>query len=178
MQSTRTYSDECKFCARYLLDNGVQSSNFDEVVALLSDLDPDFELVKIEKSDFFTDLAQKLRELWPSGEKDGKWPWRDSVQNIAKRLKFLWEDRKLGQYTLEECLTAARRYLAQYEDNTKYMQVLKYFIFKQKSVVQADGKIHYTHESKFADYLESSFTDALFNEYYSENELNDQGTII
>ncbi len=38
---------------------------------------------------FLRVVAKGLRELWPTGEKDGKWPWRDSVTNIEKRLEFI-----------------------------------------------------------------------------------------
>ena len=57
MSSTRIYSNECKFCARYLKDNGVSGDNFDELVALITELDPDYKLIKIEKEDFFKSLA-------------------------------------------------------------------------------------------------------------------------
>lgn len=106
---------------------------------------------------FYTELATKLRDLWPVGEKDGKWPWRDSVGNLSKRLQFLWKERNLGdKYTIDDCLRAARRYLAQYETNAKYMQILKYFIYKQTSdmVSSKSGKITCSYKSNLADLLE------------------------
>lgn len=156
MPATKLYSNECRFCARYLKEHGVPSGEyFDEIVSLITDLDPDYKLLKVEKEDFFTDLAKRLRELWPSGEKEGKYPWKDSLTNTVRRLQLLWQLRGLQNYTLEDCLSAARKYLAQFEDNTKYMKTLKYFILKQKSdVVDNDGKLHYTQESTFADILE------------------------
>jgi len=162
MSSTRIYSNECKFCARYLKDNGVSGDNFDEVVALITELDPDYKLIKIEKPDFFKDLATRLRDLWPAGSKivqnkDGsytEYPWRDSVTNLTRRLQLLWQQRELKNYFLEDCLSAARKYLAQFEQSTKYMKILKYFIFKQKGIVKEDGKITYVNESTFADMLE------------------------
>lgn len=154
MSSTRIYSNECKFCARYLKDNGVSGDNFDELVALITELDPDYKLIKIEKEDFFKSLATKLRNLWPAGDKEGKWAWRDSVTNLTRRLQLLWQQRQLSNYSLEDCLTAARKYLAQFEQSTKYMMLLKYFILKQKSIVSPDGKMSYVTESVFADILE------------------------
>lgn len=113
--------------------------------------------------DFLRAVAKGLRELWPAGEKDGKWPWRDSVSNIEKRLEFIWKERDLGdRFTVEDCLRAGRRYLAQFQDSTKYMQILKYFVFKQeKHVSLTDGRITYTYSSKFADYLEDSEANAM-----------------
>lgn len=163
MPATKIYSNECRFCARYLKEHGVPSGeNFDELVSLISELDPDYKLIKIEKEDFFKTLANKLRELWPVGEKDGKYPWRDSITNLTRRLQLLWQQRELKDYTLEDCLTAARKYLAQFEENTKYMKVLKYFILKQKSIVDnKTGKINYVSESTFADILEGKTDIAL-----------------
>lgn len=107
--------------------------------------------------DFLTELATKLRLLWPPGEKDGKYPWRESVSATTERLDFLWKERGLkDKYTLDQCLIAARRYLAQFQDNAKYMQTLKYFICKQTKIVGKNGKITYITKSVFADMLENS----------------------
>lgn len=106
---------------------------------------------------FYEKVAEGLRKIWPSGEKDGKYPWRDSVSNLTKRLEFIWNDRRFGdKYSVEDCLRAGRRYVAQFQDNAKYMVLLKYFVFKQdKSAVDKSGKIVYTYKSLLADYLES-----------------------
>lgn len=154
-----SYSPEVKFCVRYLLNHGINSTNLVKVQLQLSSDDADFNLVPVPGSqkDFFIELAEKLRELWPPGDKDGKYAWRDSVPNLSRRLKALWDERfKDKQFTIDECLIAARKYLAQFEDNVKYMQTLKYFIMKQKSLVEKDGRIRYINESKFADILEGN----------------------
>lgn len=129
-------------------------------------------------SDYFVTLAEGLRELWPAGEKDGKWPWRDSVSNLTRRLKNLWDIRELKEYPLDACLSVARRYLAQYEDNAKYMQTLKYFILKQDEVVGKDGRIHYTNKSVFADMLESSSTFDEWNDVFESSNTYEQGELI
>lgn len=56
--------------------------------------------------------------------------------------------------SIDDCLMAARRYLAQFENDTKYMKTLKYFILKQDKIVAENGKITYTNNSLFADMLE------------------------
>lgn len=168
-----TTTSEIRFCVRYLLEHGINVRNFHEIASTLPsiELDDKFELVKISKANnFFDELAEKLRELWPPGEKDGKYPWRDSVANLSKRLTVLWAQRfpktTNRNYTIEDCLTVARRYLAQFEDDTKYMQILKYYILKQRSIVQQNGRIKYVTESKFADMLEGkSDVDAIQNEW-------------
>ena len=130
--------------------------------------------------DFFEQLATALRDLWPSGEKDGKYPWRDSVPNLVKRLQFLWKDRQLAdKYSIDDCLVAARRYLAQFETNVKYMQVLKYFIFKQNKLVGKDGRVTYTYKSTFADLLESNPTDTSdWADIFESSNTLEQGELI
>ena len=158
---------ETLFCVKYLLEHGVNSSNFDDTAKLLEAFNvPEYKLVKLGKDEWFHELATKLRPLWPAGDKDGKWAWRDSVKNLSDRLKLLWQQRQLKEYSIDECLSCARRYLAQYENDTRYMMLLKYFIMKQKSIVDPkDGRLIYTIESRLADMLEGkSEIDALENE--------------
>lgn len=176
-----TFTPEIKYCVKYLLDHGVDSANFADVVLQLNTSDETFELVKSnKKKNFFVELAEKLRELWPPGEKLGKYPWRDSVPNLAKRLEMLWAERFPDKaYTIEECLIAARRYLAQFENDVTYMQVLKYFILKQEPIAKPNGHLTYVNKSKFADMLESntefdkmeSEMDALMNSFEQIGEI-------
>ena len=122
---------------------------------------------KILKSNdnYFTELATRLREMWPPGTKDGKFAWRDSVDNLVTRLQNLWDIRDLKDYPIEFCLQVARRYLSKFENDTKYMCTLKYFILKQKHITQKDGSLKYISESKFADMLEGQDEkDAVMNE--------------
>lgn len=149
------YTEKDLFCYKYLKQRGLITD--DNLLALDEEsesFDTEFDLVRIEKHDFFLSLAKPLRELWPTGEKDGKYPWRAPAKEIANRLERLWNIRQLGKYSVDDCLTVARRYLAQFSENTKYMKILKYFILKQKSMVDKDGRINYINESQFADMLE------------------------
>lgn len=141
------------FCAKFLKKNGYDSSKIKQLEPLFKKFSKEYELVEIKK-DFYTELAEKMRVLWPPGEKDGKFPWRDSVSNLAARLRAIFIERKLDGYSIDDCLAVARKYLAQYEDNAKYMKTLKYFIFKQNRIVQPDGAIKYECNSTFADMLE------------------------
>lgn len=170
---------ELKFCVRYLNEHGISSEKFKIIAKAVSIRDPYFRLVPlvIPPPSFFEELASKLRELWPPGDKDGKWAWRDSVPNLADRLKVLWENRLEGkEYSIEDCLAVANRYLSRFELDTKYMQILKYFIWKQKNLINSDGKIKYIVESKFADMLEGkSDEDAVQNEWESIMSSSDFG---
>lgn len=112
--------------------------------------------VKVEiGKEFFNILADKMRVLWPQGDKDGKYAWREPVPALAKRLETLWSIRNLGQFNIDDCLKVCRAYLAEYEhENVKYMQVVKYFVLKQKEIVDKGGRIRYISTSRFADMLE------------------------
>ena len=119
-----------------------------------------------------------MRELWPTGEKDGKWPWRDSVSNLSRRLQALWKDRNFGDKTVDECLIVARKYLAQFEDNARYMQTLKYFILKQDKIVDKTGRIKYINKSVFADMLESNSTIEEWGDIFESSNTYEQGELI
>ena len=124
------------------------------------------ERINAAKDDeFFTLLATKMRLLWPSGDKDNRYAWRDSVPNLKKRLETLWRVRNLRDYTIDDCLKICRKYLAKYETDTKYMQVLKYFILKQKEIVENDGRIRYLNSSRFADMLEGKLAEDAAEEF-------------
>lgn len=153
---TLNLTDKALFCLNYLYHYGFFQEEEEQIRQYLDTQEiPNYRLVKEAGVDFFTQLATELRKLWPSGEKDGKYPWRDSVANLSRRLDTLWKLRNLEGYTLDECLRAARQYLAQYETNMKYMQILKYFILKQNTITEKDGKMRIVNDSKFADMLES-----------------------
>ena len=89
---------------------------------------------KIQKEiDRFEELAKKLRELYPKGNKAGtSYPWRDSVVVIAKRLKTL-VSRYGASFTDEQAIEATRKYIQSFNGDYRYMQLLKYFIWKSKT---------------------------------------------
>ena len=77
-------------------------------------------------------LANSLRELFPAGKKPGyAYLWRDSESCIVDRLKKFF--LKYGDnHTDEEIINATKRYVASFNGNYQYMQLLKYFIWKNK----------------------------------------------
>lgn len=180
------YTEKQLWCAKYLKDTGalVDCSVTPEMISQCEGFTTDYTLTRVNCDDFYTELAKGLRNLWPAGEKDGKYPWRDSEKNIANRLHVLWQLRKLDDYPIETCLTVARRYLAQFEhSNIKYMKTLKYFILRQNErIVESDGRIHYSSVSTFADMLESTSTleqqDDYSDLFESTDTLNYGGEII
>jgi hypothetical protein len=87
--------------------------------------------VSEESEDRYTALADKLREIFPAGKKPGyAYTWRDSTSCIADRLKKFF--LKYGEYTDEQVIKATKEYVASFNGNYQYMQLLKYFIWKNK----------------------------------------------
>ena len=161
----RKITNEIEFSIRILRDNNVTPEEYSKLLKMVPDQSTEYVLVKRKKS-FYSELAQALIKLWPSGMKDGKYPWRDSVENIAERLDTIWAMRNLGERTIDECLVVARRYLAKYTEDTKFMMLLKYFIFKQDKILGPEGKYRITYKSMFADMLEGKIEeDAALNEW-------------
>ena len=76
-------------------------------------------------------LAEKLRDIFPAGKKPGyAYTWRDSVSCITDRLKKFF--MKYGDYSDEQVIEATKAYVASFNGNYTYMQLLKYFIWKNK----------------------------------------------
>ena len=76
-------------------------------------------------------LADKLREIFPAGKKPGyAYTWRDSTSCIADRLKKFF--LKYGDYRDEDIIRVTKEYVDSFNGNYQYMQLLKYFIWKNK----------------------------------------------
>lgn len=114
----------------------------------------------------FNNLANSLRELFPIGRKDGtQLQWRDSSSIISKRLKAFIKkfDIKENTYTDEQYIEATRRYVNSFNGNYQYMQVLKYFIMKNKI---EDGMS--VINSQLLSYLENTEDSSYSNDWNCE----------
>lgn len=108
---------------------------------------------KIQKpEDKLTQLATRLKEIFPKGKKDGtNYYWADGVALIIKRLKLFF--KKYGNtYTDEQIIRAAEKYVRGFNGNYQYMRLLKYFIFKEK--VGAAGDVE--GDSELISYIENA----------------------
>lgn len=103
------------------------------------------------KQDDFESLANKLREIFPKGNKAGtNYSWRGSTAEIARKLKNLVV--KYGcRFTDEEAIEATKAYVASFNGDYKYMKLLKYFLLKTPRNNNGDVEI----ESDFMTYLEN-----------------------
>lgn len=112
-------------------------------------LDSDKTVAKNNKR--LENLAEKLRELYPEGKKQGtQYYWRDSNSVIVKKLKALI--KKYGEcFTDEQAINATKKYVASFNGNYQFMQLLKYFI--SKNVVKG-GEVEET--SQLLSYVENA----------------------
>lgn len=90
----------------------------------------DMEISGKDNDDRFNNLADKLRELFPTGRKPGtQLQWRDSTKVIAQRLKAFVKKFNV-EFTDEQAIEATKKYISGFNGNYQFMQVLKYFIMK------------------------------------------------
>lgn len=110
-----------------------------------------------ENEQFFKNLAQKMREIYPEGKKPGtKLMWRDSEAIIVKKLQTVM--KKYGvTFTEEEALDATRRYVNSFTDTTM-MHILRYFILKRDRNTGEET-------SQFLSYLENKRETETSDEY-------------
>ena len=124
------------------------------------------ELTVTSNNESFEDIANAMREVYPSGRKAGtNYMWRDSTAVIAQRLKALVKKDGVS-FTKEEAVDATKRYIAGYNGNYTYMQILKYFISKQKPIEGAPAE----QNSQFLSFLENKEgSDIVINQDWTAN---------
>ena len=116
-----------------------------------------------EPQDKLTELATKLKTIFPKGKKDGtNYYWSDGVPLIIRRLKLFF--KKYGNdFTNEQIIQATEKYVEGFNGSYQYMRLLKYFIFKEK--VGANGEIE--GDSELISYIENTDDEDLRNEWTS-----------
>jgi len=84
----------------------------------------------------YLNLAERLRLLWPAGNKTPNCPWRDSAKDIAKLLEKVLGDNNLTDVSDEDILRVAMVYVndEKFSEDRKYMRALRYYICKQKII--------------------------------------------
>lgn len=105
-----------------------------------------------EPQEKLTDLATKLKAIFPKGKKDGtNYYWSDGVPLVIRRLKLFF--KKYGSdFTNEQIIQATEKYVEGFNGSYQYMRLLKYFIFKEK--VGANGEIE--GDSELISYIENA----------------------
>lgn len=104
---------------------------------------------KIEK-DNLKDLAGELQKLFPAGKKPGtNYYWRGFKQEIIKKLETI-SNKFDFEFTKEQAINATKRYVESFNGDYRYMQLLKYFILKNK-ITENGTEI----KSSFMEYIEN-----------------------
>lgn len=162
-----------KDCMNGLVDKGLAGNNmFDEfeivitdgVKRLVSDILIESDETVVDRDKEFEDLAVKMKELYPSGRKEGTtYMWRGTTAEIAKKLKTLVVKYHFD-FTEEQLLSATRKYVESFNGNYRFMKLLKYFILKAEK--DADGNINVT--SELMSLIENKGQNDLNNDWVAE----------
>ena len=109
---------------------------------------------KTESEDRLTELAKKMRKEYPDGKIPGtSYYYRCNVGEVSSKLKRFF--LKYGSYSDDEIIAATRRFVNDKKGDV-YLPLLKYFIWKQKTVRDEWGVGHVEEVSTLATYLENS----------------------
>ena len=111
-----------------------------------------------------TELATKLKELYPKGKKEGTNQfWADGVSIIVKRLKIFY--KKYGFYDNDTIIKATEDYIKSFNGDYRFMKTLKYFLWSEK--VNKAGEVEPT--SDLLTYIENAGEiDELSNDWLNE----------
>lgn len=125
-------------------------------------LNSEFKGDKGVDTDRYDELADKLRELYPKGRKEGtSYLWRDSHVKIANKLRTLVKKYNF-KFTDEQAINATQRYIESFNGNYSYMQLLKYFILKKDKDTGEEN-------SQLMSYIENEdCTDAANDDWMNE----------
>lgn len=116
----------------------------DKVKDLITTITIDSDKNVIDKDAEFMELANELRELYPTGRKEGTtYMWRGTTAEVAKKLKTLVVKYKYS-FTKEQAIKATKEYINSFKGNYKRMRLLKYFILKSER--DADENINVISE--------------------------------
>ena len=106
-------------------------------------------------------LAVRLKEIFPKGKKPGTAQyWAEGTALIVKRLRIFF--KKYGEnYTDEQILSAAEKYVKSFNGNYSYMRTLKYFIWAEKP--NKAGEVEST--SDLLTFMENAGEESIGNDW-------------
>lgn len=128
------------------------SDEIDEILADSQERMNDDERIK--------NLANKMRECYPKGKMpNSPYYYRCNQREVELKLKKFFIT--YGNYTDDEIIDATKRYVASFQGNYRYLPLIKYFIMKNKPVLDEDGSNHAELNSPLAVYLENKEDETL-----------------
>ena len=90
----------------------------------------------VPQQDDIVELANKMKELFPTGYKSANTTWRCSTRELVLALKKFF--MLYGKYSNDEILDATKRYVDHFKNDNTYMRTLKYFVIKHERKEQFD----------------------------------------
>lgn len=80
----------------------------------------------------YIQLATSIRDIFPKGTKNGKYPWKGTVKAIVEKLKKLDKSYGMSDYSDEEIISVTKRYINRFSfaDMDRGMQIATYFVEK------------------------------------------------
>lgn len=108
----------------------------------------------IDDEERLKNLALKMKEVYIKGKMPGTpYYYQCNTKEIMLKLKKFF--KMYGNYTDDDIVDATKRFIASFNGNYKYLPLIKYFIFKDKLVMDEDGQQHVSPESQLATFLEN-----------------------
>lgn len=136
----------------FIDDDGmhVDDSTYQDLLAKIKVADNGMAVTGVR----LTNLAKKMRELYPEGKQvGGKYYYRGNDHDIALKLNKFFTI--YGDKPDEDILDAEKKFVASFNGDYKYLPLLKYFIYKEKTVWGEDEENHKAPESVLATVLEN-----------------------
>lgn len=101
--------------------------------------------------DRLTKLVENMRELFPTGKKDGTtYYWRGNTSEIKHKLRIFF--KRYGDFEDDVILDATKRYVESFYGQYRFMHLLKYFIIK--NVKDAAGDVN--EQSELFAFIENA----------------------
>lgn len=141
------------------------TENYDNIFSEII-LSSDASIPKEEELD---EIVKELREIFPSGKKEGTSVyWRGNQRDIKLKLKKFF--KLYGEtYTKEQVIEATKRYVSSFNGFYSYMRVLSYFIWKNVKRTDIEGNTFIEEISDLATFIEDPSNGELVKEDWTSN---------
>lgn len=117
------------------------------------------DLIKENSDERLLNLANKMRDCFPKGKMPGTpYFYRCNTAEVVKKLKKFFASYG-NIYTDDQIIEATKRFVASFNEDFRYLPLIKYFISKLKAETNEDGVTHNVEYSPLADYLENKGDD-------------------
>lgn len=124
----------------------IERSCLDKLNAILSE-----STTNAEGFDFES-CYNRMKECYPSGSKQGKYPWRGSLSIFKKKMLAFFKEN--GMYDEDDLVNATKNYVNSFNGDYTLMRTLPHFIIKQETEPDEFNMMHNTNISKLSEWLE------------------------